>query len=534
MILHLRAWASPRHILLLLLAITLLKGLAWSIIVPPWHAPDENTHFMYGQMIERFSVLHPTPSIWVNGEINVSWDLAQIHPVRFDPSKYLDLSHRKTIAEKIARVGSPELKRAYVYNERKIFPFFYSFTFSHPPLYYFLTGALQATLEDHSILVRILAARWLSVVLGVALTALAFQVGKIIFQSDAWGLLSATLVAFHPTTSFMTAVINNNALEIVLFSACVLVLLLILREGLSTRRALVLGVLLGASLLTRVSLFSLLPLVLVALFWNIYSLRHVGKLNGRALAPWLWVAVIPPLIAGWWYVDVFKQIAQSLTGELSDSSFDPISNNQARIFSYDWITTGARIAENYWGNFGWLDTPLPAPLANTLIGLSLVAIALTAVWVIRHWGAESRIQIPQPSLILFLGLAILAVFIFYFGLDLTVGFGLQGRYFLPPIIAQMIWLALGITALTPARWRAAVMWLLGAGMIALNLFSLFSVIALRYYGARNLLLVVDRATVLQPVPAPVLFILIAIYFLALALFVPAFWRVLTRESLPAL
>lgn len=98
----------------------------------------------------------------------------------------------------------------------------------------------------------------------------------------------------------------------------------------------------------------------------------------------------------------------------------------------------------------------------------------------------------------------------------------------------MIWLALGITALTPARWRAAVMWLLGAGMIALNLFSLFSVIALRYYGARNLLLVVDRATVLQPVPAPVLFILIAIYFLALALFVPAFWRVLTRESLPAL
>ena len=40
----------PRPLLLLLAAVALL-GLAWSLLVPPWQAPDENAHFGYAQAV---------------------------------------------------------------------------------------------------------------------------------------------------------------------------------------------------------------------------------------------------------------------------------------------------------------------------------------------------------------------------------------------------------------------------------------------------------------------------------------------------
>lgn len=525
---------TPRRILGLLLAVSLLKGLVWSIIIPPWHAPDESTHFIYGQMIQRDHTVHPGDSFWRPWEIGISWETVQIRTVRFNPTKFFDFSDRSTISNALQQLQEPTAIRNALPED----PFwnysFRIFTYLHPPLYYFGIAAMQAIFADQSILVRILASRWFSVFLGVVLTALAYRVGEYVFQSDAWGLLVAALAAFHPMTSFITAVINNNALEIVLFSACLLALLIILREGLSMRRAIWLGVLLGASLMSRVSLLSLIPLVLAAFLWNIYSLRQAGRLNSWKPALWLWVATLPVLMAGWWYLDAFNHNAPPVIAGPSASNTDPVVNEQPRVYLYDWVGTGTRLAQSYWGNFGWLDTPLPASLANPLVGLNIAAFALTAVWVLRRLRRRRNLQIPRPGLILFLALAMLAMGFFYFGLDTSIGFGLQARYFLPPIIAQMIWLALGLVALTSASWRAGVMWLLGMGMIALNLFTLFSVIALRYYGARNLLLLVDRATVLQPVPAGAVLILIAIYFLGLALFAPVFWRACQQEPLPTL
>lgn len=35
----------------------LLFGVAWTLVVPPWQAPDENNHFAYAQTLaERFAL----------------------------------------------------------------------------------------------------------------------------------------------------------------------------------------------------------------------------------------------------------------------------------------------------------------------------------------------------------------------------------------------------------------------------------------------------------------------------------------------
>lgn len=517
---------TPRSGLALLLLLTLLKGLAWSVIVPPWHAPDEITHFTYAQIIERFGVLHPSPGNWLNAEIGSSWDLAQIHPVRYDPSKILDLSDRKTISGRIVDLNDPALKYKYVYDDGLYFPFYRNFTFSHPPLYYLLNSAVQALFENQTILVRILAERWLSALLGVVLTALAFRGGRLVFQNDAWALLIATLVAFQPMASFMTAVVNNNALEIVLFSASLVTLLAIVRHGYSTGRAIALGALGGASLLTHVSLVGLAPLALVALIWDARRQWQIGKLDAPLFGKWFLSFAIAVALAGWWYVQLFSQSADTPIREMGAVDPTVVATSSQVITQYDLLGISTRVAGQYWGNFGWLDTPLPSALMSGLIWFSAIGFALTVIWFIRRKRAVGHDLAPRPGVILFLGLGILSTCAFYFYLDASVGYGLQGRYFLPPIIGQMSWLALGWVWLAPARWRAGSMWVLGVGMIALNLYALFSVIALRYYGARNLLLLVDRATVLQPLSSNTLLALIAVYFLALALFLPAFWRTL--------
>ncbi len=106
----------------------------------------------------------------------------------------------------------------------------------------------------------------------------------------------------------------------------------------------------------------------------------------------------------------------------------------------------------------------------------------------------------------------------------------QGRYFLPAIIGQMTWLVVGLVSPAPARLRRSWMWLVALGMLALNIYSLFSVITLRYYGARNLLLVADRAAVLQPIAADSILILCAIFFILMGAFILGLWRAF--ETLP--
>jgi len=81
-----RIWhkvGTSRHAIWLLLGLTLVKGLTWSIIVPPWHTSDEPQHFLYGQSIERQQTLWISPSNLAPREALILFDLIQFNSVRY-------------------------------------------------------------------------------------------------------------------------------------------------------------------------------------------------------------------------------------------------------------------------------------------------------------------------------------------------------------------------------------------------------------------------------------------------------------------
>jgi len=110
----------------------------------------------------------------------------------------------------------------------------------------------------------------------------------------------------------------------------------------------------------------------------------------------------------------------------------------------------------YWGDFGWLDTPIPRSLAAVLVWTSLLAVGLTLAKTLR--GVFSRTEEDPgratrgrlvPGSLDPLGDRLLRP------ARRADGISPPGRYFLPPIIAQMAWLAIGLVSLAPARCALA-------------------------------------------------------------------------------
>ena len=94
----------------------------------------------------------------------------------------------------------------------------------------------------------------------------------------------------------------------------------------------------------------------------------------------------------------------------------------------------------------------------------------------------------------------------------------------------MVWLALGLGWPAPSRLRRKWAWLIGVGMVALNLYALVGVVAPRYYGAGDLLTLLERATVLQPVSLTVLLVILAALVALTGALVAALWGAFAQQA----
>ena len=506
------AWLA-RHGLVLILLVTLFKGLTWSIVIPPWHAPDENDHFRYARQIARFHSLETDPGRWAAVEDGALWRLAQLNDVRYTEAT-LDLADRAGIAAEIAALDDPATRNRYRYNESRWFDRYRSFLSFHPPLYYAVAAIAQWSLRTHSILVRNLVCRWLSVTLGVAAVAAAHRAGRELWPArPGWPLLLATLVSFQPMFTFSTSIVGNTALEIAFFSAALVVAVRLIRQGITLRRALLLGTLIGLGLLSRLSFLSILPLLGLVLVGDVIRTARRGT-GWQGLWPWALTLILPLALSGWWYREALFSGGRSLVGAYGEIAEQPQVALLPFLLRYAWLTRYRAVLRMYWGNFGWLDAPMPESLWIILEWLTIVA-AWTTTWGLgRRIAARRRLSAQkreQALSLLMLGGATLGFVAFYTYLDFRMAharggqFNLQGRYYLPAILGHMAWLAVGTTQPAPGRLRRLWAWIVGAGMIGLNLYALLGVVAPRYYGSGGLRTVLGGATVLQPVGAAALF-----------------------------
>jgi tetratricopeptide (TPR) repeat protein len=210
-----------------------------------------------------------------------------------------------------------------------------------PPLYYIVAASLLRTFglpvdDDRAVMLI----RGLSLVLGIANILLVLACLRLIFPDEprkhAAGLLVA---AFLPVHLYMFQYVSNETMATVLGTAAIYLCLSIIRvDEASVTRYAILGLCLGAALLTKVTAILVAGLVLATL---------AGRLSlQRQRDPRIWLRTIVVVIAicaavsGWHYWRVWNHFGIPLVGNYDAAS------------GYEWWQHPGYSTLSYYFRFG--------------------------------------------------------------------------------------------------------------------------------------------------------------------------------------
>ena len=203
----------------------------------------------------------------------------------------------------------------------------------------------------------------------------------------------------------------------------------------------ILGLLLGVALLSKLSSLALVGLSGLVILWLAWGARGNGRGRSWRLV-WnaaLWTGLPTLLIAGWWYVRNWRLYGDLLAWKVWEA------NILLRVIPADWrVIVGelGSLERSFWGLFGWLNLPYPEWVYTAFRGMELFLIAglLLSVFRIayfvfrRHDITHSQFTIHYSpfTIIPLLWLLLLVISWLRF---MIVAPAAQGRYFFPAAAA---------------------------------------------------------------------------------------------------
>jgi 4-amino-4-deoxy-L-arabinose transferase-like glycosyltransferase len=484
---HRRTRERHHFLIGILVAVTLLKGVLWSGAIPFGQAPDEFSHFSLIQIVAEFGRLPRAGERYMSDELAEVIRLTEAGRIAFHRDR------RQTFDEGVVAPNepgilalAPTLRRTF---ERER-PSTANFV---PPLYHTVAALGYRLFYHQDALARFFGARLASVVFAVALVVVAYGLAREVFPDEpAMWVSIPTVVSFQPMVTYLGAVANSDILLFLLFGLATWLIVRILRRGLNWRLAVGLGVTIGLGLLTK-------PMVLtcglgVAVALLVELARRPGE-RLKVLAMALLIVGLMLTIGGWYMLRNYQVQGSFLYNNPEVSNpyierhLDPRPDlSLAEYWSEIYYPRLKGFTFNsYWGQFGWVDTPMPEQVYRILrwiCDLSLIGLALGAVVALRKRPVSWSRFLPFLTLIV-LSISLLPPVVARgYLLARRTGFlfsSLQGRYQLGACLAQATLLVYGLTRLVPARARSLAHLVVRSSAIALNAYALVAVILPRYY-----------------------------------------------------
>ncbi|MFN8534008.1 MAG: glycosyltransferase family 39 protein [Dehalococcoidia bacterium] len=438
-----------------ILGLYLVLAVLYSVIIPPFEATDEISHFQYAQFLKE------------NGRLpRQSHDRAKLENVvaHNPPLYYLGvlLASGAVDAGDLGRVAPPNPD--FVWGDLNAGG---PFVQRHDPV--------AERFPWQGAILALHLARLVSVGAG-ALTVLgAYRVGRRILRWDGGGLAVAALTAFLPSFLFTSATVHNDAF-VTMFGVWALDRLMAAAEdGASLWDWAVIGLLIAGAGLSKVVGFLLLPLLAIPV---VMAWRREGvgpALAGGALAAGLVAGLAVPWI-GWNLANYGEPFGYVL---FSTNPLFPIRDEALGL---------GRVVEDMGPRsllfltsllaFGYMDRLGPAWLYDlgrlaVLLGLAglLLRMALRP--------AEALRMLSRPTVLV----AVVAVAIFTVSLGRYVQTflsGGHGRYLFPVLPVLMAGLVAGWTGLLPRRAGHAAMAVASSLLAAVAIGTPFLVIAPGY------------------------------------------------------
>lgn len=389
----------------------LIVATLYAVYTPDWQAPDEPAHYNYVRQLAAgaFPVMEA-------GDYDQAYQNSVIGS-RFDPAYSVE---------------------SFEYEDYQ------------PPLYYVLAtpvySVFSGTLE---------AVRLVSVLLGAIVVTCAYLIGIQLAPAQRWFALTvAAFVAFLPQHVAMLASVNNDSLSEALIAVMLLILVSSVsatQPGLSRRRLLVLGILLGLGFLTKVTVYLMGPVTGMALLWH-YWRRWPDLIRAGV------TAFVPALLLGllWWGRNVAVYPGLDFLGTQRHNSIvigQP--KTTAWIEQFGLGFTGEAFVrttfQSFWGQFGWMGVPMPSWVYSLLLLFTLLTVIGVLAGIFRP-KLPLQPPIAKPvwlTLLTLLGLNILLYLVYN-----ATYVQHQARYLFPSLIPIAVIVAWSWSALSaPMRHR---------------------------------------------------------------------------------
>ncbi len=443
----------------LFLILGMVFGLAWSIVTPPFQAPDEHVHFCRAYQLSTGGLLPEKQNGVQGGTLpsSVIETIEQVNPgLRFHSKE--QRQDPELLRRYLRRSLEPENKRFYAFPSSALYP---------PAAYLpHAAGILLGRLMHASPLVMMYLGRFSALAFWLTMTGLALQ----IMPAGRWLLLA---VALMPMSVFLGGAFNPDAVTNGLaFFALAFMLEIARRPGVVTGRQLALfGLILLVFALAKPGF------ALFALLWFLLPRHKWGSLRRHLLTGILLLAL------GYGLSLVWNAVVQSdlnwnapfadYPGQRQLLMQNPLVFIKAALSSL-WTFKGFYL-RSHLGQLGSLDVVLPWHALLPVLVTILAAALLGKGMMLTRWQ-------KGVLLTLFLGTlfqSLLALYLTASPLGSPWCVGFQGRYLIP--VAPMFWLLWQNRRWRPARsWRA----LAGAAFLLVYAFALgvsTAVLIGRYY-----------------------------------------------------
>jgi len=282
----------PRYAFVAVFLLAVTHGVLYSVVNPPWFAPDEPSHFEYARL---FADLGRVPTLddispELQSEVLVSmyafdlWRLLGFTPPDHAPKAFYSGLNGDLSA----------LPPSFVVDD--LFYWYYPQVGNEPPLYYILMRpAFFLSFDNQPLLGQFYAMRWLTMLLYIMCVVLAYWFGNTILREVPGAALGiSVLVALHPMLSYIGTSANNDLLAAIWGTLWFIVAARIVTQKLTWLQGSVLVFLTLGTFLTKKTTLFFYPLLGVAAAIYVLSYYPAHFLKRTALC----AGVVLLLVAG--------------------------------------------------------------------------------------------------------------------------------------------------------------------------------------------------------------------------------------------
>ncbi|MEP7289786.1 MAG: glycosyltransferase family 39 protein [Chloroflexota bacterium] len=281
--------------------------------------------------------------------------------------------------------------------------------------------------------------RLLSLAFGVLAVIGAYGAAREVFRRESWTLVATAIFAFTPQMLHISAVISNDASAVAFATLTIWQALVVLRHGATSRRLLLIGLLLGLAGLSKVNALLILPGVALALLIN----WRTRRLPLRQLIATGLLVVLPFVVVFGPWVAYGIVTYQSPLGLETHSAFENPNLPPPTIPQF--LGALVPVYMSYWGKLGnggtWMN-PIVYVLFTGLVGLSLLGYA-TFLFSRRH-PRLTPLTVQQALILLIIAMALFAGLMQWLLRLFAIYLAIHGRLMYPAHAAVAILLTGGL------------------------------------------------------------------------------------------